>query len=173
MTGRSFLDLLESGKSGWIDATRNRMLVGKERHDVGRPHDWGYPIRALRTPDYLYIRNFEPDRWPAGNPETGYPNSDSGPTKSVLLRNFNAFYKLSLGKRPAEELYRISDDPDCATNLAGRPEFDQVREELRREMEQRLREEGDPRMLGNASVFDTYEYTGPRWNAYDTWLRNQ
>ena len=173
MTGRSFLDLLESGKSGTIDATRNRMLAGKERHDVGRPHDRGYPIRALRTPDYLYIRNYEPDRWPAGNPETGYPNSDVGPTRSLLLRKFDAFYKLSFGKRPAEELYRISDDPDCVTNLAGRPEFDQTREELRREMEQRLREEQDPRMLGNAAVFDTYEYTGPRWNAYDTWLRNQ
>ncbi len=173
MTGKSFLNLLESGRSGLIDATRNRMLVGKERHDLGRPHDWGYPIRAIRTPDYLYIRNYEPDRWPAGNPETGYPNSDPGPTRSLLLRRFNGFYKLSFGKRPQEELYRISDDPDCVTNLADQPEFKKTREELRREMERRLRDEKDPRVLGNAAVFDTYKYTGPTGQAYDTWLRNQ
>ena len=173
MTGKSFLNLLESGRSGLIDATRNRMLVGKECHDLGRPHDWGYPIRALRTPDYLYIRNYEPDRWPAGNPETGYPNSDTGPTRSLLLRRFDGFYKLAFGKRPAEELYRITDDPDCVTNLAGRPEFDQTRQELGREMEQKLREAEDPRILGDAAVFDTYEYTGSRGQAYDTWLRNQ
>ena len=173
MTGKSFLNLLESGRSGLIDATRNRMLVGKERHDLGRPHDWGYPIRAIRTPDYLYIRNYEPDRWPAGNPETGYPNSDPGPTRSLLLRRFNGFYKLSFGKRPQEELYRISDDPDCVTNLADQPEFKKTREELRREMERRLRDEKDPRVLGNAAVFDTYKYTGPTGQAYDTWLRNR
>ena len=173
MTGKSFLNLLKSGRSGLIDATRNRMLVGKERQDLGRPHDWGYPVRAIRTPDYLYIRNYEPDRWPAGNPETGYPNSDPGPTRSLLLRRFDGFYKLSFGKRPGEELYRISDDPDCVTNLADQPEFEKTRVELRREMERRLRDEKDPRVLGNAAVFDTYKYTGPRGQAYDTWLRNQ
>ena len=71
MTGRSFLDVLRSEKSGRIDPTRNRMVIGKERHDIGRPNDQGYPVRAIRTPQYLYIRNYEPDRWPAGNPETG------------------------------------------------------------------------------------------------------
>ena len=64
MTGRSFLDVLKSGKSGMVDATRNVMLVGKERHDLGRPHDAGYPVRAIRTLQYLYVRNYEPDAGP-------------------------------------------------------------------------------------------------------------
>ena len=173
MVGKSFLSILKSGKSGLIDKTRTSMLVGKERHDLGRPRDWGYPIRAIRTLDYLYIRNYEPDRWPAGNPETGYPNSDPGPTRSYLLRRFDSFYRLSFGKRPEEELYRISDDPGCVTNLADEPALTETKEELHREMQRRLREEKDPRMLGNAAIFDTYMYTGSRGHAYDTWLKNQ
>ena len=173
MSGKSFLNILESGMSGLIEKTRTCMLVGKERHDLGRPHDWGYPVRAIRTPDYLYIHNYEPDRWPAGNPETGYRVCDLGPTRSFLLRRFDGFYRLSFGKRPEEELYRISDDPDCVTNLADKPEFAETKEKLRREMERRLREEKDPRLLGNAAIFDTYMYGGSRGHAYDTWLQNQ
>ena len=33
----------------------------------------------------IYLRNYEPDRWPAGNPETGYLNTDGSPTKTVIL----------------------------------------------------------------------------------------
>ena len=80
-TGKSLLGILKSNQSGWVDASRNRMLIAKERHDLGRPNDWGYPVRAIRTPEFLYIRNFEPERWPVGNPETGYRNCDGGPTK--------------------------------------------------------------------------------------------
>ena len=75
MTGRSFLDVLASGKSGQIDPARNRMVIGKERHDLGRPHDQGYPVRAIRTPEYLYVRNYEPDRWPVGNPGDQLPRT--------------------------------------------------------------------------------------------------
>src|SRR5262249_7910697 len=81
VTGRSFLDVLRSEKSGQVDATRNRVLVGKERHDLGRPDDVGYPVRAIRMPEYLYVHNYEPDRWPVCNPETGYRNCDDGPSK--------------------------------------------------------------------------------------------
>jgi arylsulfatase A-like enzyme len=173
MTGHSFAGELRSGKSGRIDASRTRMLVGKERHDLGRPHDLGYPVRALRTPEHLYIRNYEPDRWPAGNPETGYRNCDDSPTKSFVLRKFDQYYRMSFGKRPAEELYRISDDPDCIRNLAGDPAHAELKQSMRDEMESMLRAEGDPRVLGNAAVFDTYQYTGAKDHSYDAWLKNQ
>ena len=173
VTGRSFLSVLKSEKSGTVDATRNRMLVGKERHDLGRPDDVGYPVRAIRTPEYLYVRNFEPDRWPAGNPETGYRNVDGGPTKELLLNGFDRYYKLSFGKRPAEELYRVDRDPDCVNNLAADPAFAKVKGELAKEMEELLKAEGDPRILGKGAVFDTYRYVGDRKHAYDTWLKNR
>ena len=173
MTGNSFLDVLKSGKSGIVDPARNLMLAGKERHDLGRPNDWGYPARAIRTPEYLYVRNYEPDRWPAGDPETGYRNVDDSPTKTFLLSSFDEYYKLSFGKRPAEELYRIKDDPDCMNNLAKNMDFAMVKRQLQTRMEELLRAEGDPRMLGNSQFFDTIEYVGPRKHAYSEWLKNR
>ena len=144
--------------------------VIKERHDLGRPLDAGYPVRAIRTPEYLYIHNYEPDRWPAGNPETGYPNVDNSPTKTLLTSRFDESYRMSFGKRPREELYLIAEDPDCITNLARDPKHRAAKERLRDEMEAALRAEGDPRMFGLGWIFDTYEYTGPRNHSYEAWL---
>lgn len=171
MTGRSFADLLRSDKAGRIDPTRNRMVVGKERHDLGRPHDQGYPVRALRTPEYLYVRNYEPDRWPVGNPETSYPNCDNSPTKTLITSKFDGFYRLCFGKRPAEELYRITDDPDCVKNLAGDPALHALKSRLREELETLLRADQDPRVLGHGDVFETYQYVGDRSHSYENWLK--
>jgi N-sulfoglucosamine sulfohydrolase len=173
MTGRSFAAALLAEKSGWIDETRNRMVIGKERHDLGRPGDAGYPVRAIRTPEWLYVRNYEPERWPAGNPETGYRNVDGGATKSFLLERFDRFYRLNFGKRPAEELYHVGYDPDCVENLAAKPEHAELMAKLRAEMEDSLRRDGDPRMAGEGAKFDAYPYVGPRTHAHDTWLQNQ
>ena len=173
MTGRSFLDVLKSGKSGIVDSTRNVMLVGKERHDLGRPHDWGYPVRAIRTLQYLYVRNYEPDRWPAGDPETGYRNVDDGPTKTSVLSVDDEYKKMAFGKRPAEELYMIEKDPDCLQNLATDSKYTALKNQLRERMEKMLKEEGDPRMLGNAAFFDTIKYTGPNRNSYDNYLKQK
>lgn len=173
MTGRSFADVLEADRAGWLDPRRNRMLVGKERHDLGRPNDWGYPVRAIRTPEFLYIRNYTPERWPAGNPETGYRNCDNSPTKSRLLRQFDEHYRMSFGKRPAEELYRVDRDPDCVQNLADEPGHARTKDSLRAELQEGLERDGDPRALGRAEVFDSYRYTGSRRHAYSTWLAEQ
>jgi arylsulfatase A-like enzyme len=172
MTGRGFLDVLASEGSGWIDPTRNRMVVGKERHDLGRPDDQGYPVRAIRTPEYLYVRNHEPDRWPAGNPETSYPNCDNGPTKTLITSRFDAYYRLSFGKRPNEELYRVKDDADCVRNLAADPSLKDVKRRLAAEMEAFLREDGDPRMFGRGAIFEGYRYMGDRGHSYDTWQKS-
>jgi N-sulfoglucosamine sulfohydrolase len=169
VTGRSFLNVLR----GASDGTRNVMLVAKERHDLGRPNDAGYPVRAIRTPEFLYIRNYEVDRWPAGNPETGYSNVDNSPTKTFMTSNFDEYYRLAFGKRPAEELYDMKTDAACMKNLASQPAHAQTKRQLQQRMEEMLRQEGDPRMLGRADFFDTIEYTGPRRHAYDAWLKNQ
>jgi hypothetical protein len=171
VTGRSFADVLRSEKSGQVDPTRNRMVIGKERHDVGRPHDWGYPVRAIRTPEYLYVRNYEPDRWPAGNPETFYPNCDNSPTKTLIASSFDKYYRLCFGKRPPEELYRVSEDPDCVKNLAAESTLESVRRELRAELDERLRKDEDPRALGRGEIFEAYKYMGNRDHSYEAWLK--
>lgn len=180
MTGSSFLNVLTSGDDGRVDASREHVLMGRERHDLGREGDLGYPVRVLRTDEWLYVRNYEPDRWPAGNPETGYTNMDSSPTRSLIIHQHEAgedtYWALAMGKRPAEELYRVEEDPECMRNLAADPEHADVKGRLRDRMEADLVEQGDPRMLGDAGVFDTYEYVGDSghsWKNYvaGTWKR--
>jgi N-sulfoglucosamine sulfohydrolase len=172
MSGRSLFPLLTSKHSGWIDPARNVALVGKERHDLGRPHDWGYPVRAIRTREFLFVHNFEPDRWPACNPETGLSNCDDGPTKTLLVKQGGRFYDLAFGKRPEFELYEIGDDPACIHNLAAEARYAPTVRDLRTQMEKMLRDEKDPRTLGHGAIFDTYEYVGDRRKGYDEWLKS-
>lgn len=172
MTGRSLANVLRSEKSGWVE-NRNVMLVGKERHDIGRPNDWGYPVRAIRTTEYLYVHNFHPERWPAGNPETDFGNCDPGPSKEAVKKLGGYFYDLSFGKRLPDELYDIRRDPECVVNLANDLFYSQTVAELRSKMMAMLKGDGDPRAVGNAAVFDTYRYVGNRDKGYDAWLREQ
>jgi arylsulfatase A-like enzyme len=172
MTGRSLVNILRSEKSGWIE-NRDTMLAGKERHDLGRPNDWGYPVRALRTKEFLYVHNFHPERWPAGNPETDFGNCDPGPTKEVIKALGGYFYDLSFGKRLPDELYDIQRDPECVVNLANDLACTETMHALRYKMIEMLKEEKDPRALGNAAIFDTYKYVGGRAKGYEVWLKAQ
>lgn len=162
-TGRDFFDIFAA--RGAV-TSRDHVLVGKERHDIGRPNQGGYPIRGIRKGKLLYLRNYETDRWPAGNPETGYLNCDGGPTKTEVLTlrrsgTATTYWDLCFGKRPAEELYDVVADPDCVTNLAGSDQYTATLTQLREQMEAELKAQGDPRMFGRGDVFDAYEYTSP------------
>lgn len=159
MTGRSLTTVFRDPDA---KPHRDHVLIGKERHDIGRPHDWGYPIRGIVKDNLLYVKNYETGRWPAGNPETGYLNCDGSPTKTVVLEtrttDQSKYWQMNFGKRPGEELYNVADDPFCLENLAGRVSHAKVLETLRDQMLTELKEQGDPRVLGRGDVFDEYEY---------------
>jgi arylsulfatase A-like enzyme len=169
MSGKSLVNILRSEKSGFVE-DRKIMLAGKERHDIGRPNDWGYPVRAIRTTEFFYSHNYHPERWPACNPETGFGNCDDGPTKSWIVENKGPFFELAFAYRQEEELFDIANDPECLKNLAADPKFAAIKKGLREKMEAILKEEKDPRVLGNAAIFDTYKYLGSRKNkGYAEW----
>ncbi len=181
MTGRSFYDVLTAKRSGNIDATRDHVLLCKERHDVGRINtegkDLGYPIRGIRTKKYIYLHNYKSDRWPVGNPEYDYKNCDSSPTKSYLLSLLPAdpeyrYYQLAFGLRPEEELYDVINDPHCVNNLAYDPKYVDVKRMLRSDMEAKFAENNDPRMEGEGDVFDTYPYVGKQLDYSDPYFLN-
>ncbi|MFM7605627.1 MAG: sulfatase/phosphatase domain-containing protein, partial [Prosthecobacter sp.] len=173
MTGKSLVNILRSEKSGFIE-DRKVMLAGKERHDIGRPNDWGYPVRAIRTPEFFYSHNYHPERWPACNPETGYGNCDDGPTKSWIVDHKDLFYDLAFNYRSEEELYDIANDPQCLKNLAQDPRHTAKKQELRTKLDAMLKEEKDPRETGNAAIFDTYQYLGKRERkGYAEWEARQ
>ncbi len=161
MVGESWRPIIESDKVGQVMVERDHVLVGKERTDVGRPLDQGYPVRGILTAKYLYLRNFEPTRWPAGNPETGYLDTDGSPTKSYILElgrkdRTDLFWKWNFGIRPSEELYSLPEDTDCLNNLAGQEASRPIVSELSKRLLGLLTAQNDPRMLGKGDVFDRY-----------------
>ena len=177
-TGTSLTDIFYSEKEGIINPDRDFVLIGKERHDVGRPNDEGYPIRGIIRDNYLYLRNFKPQRWPAGNPETGYLNCDGSPTKTYILdtrrkKGEAEYWQLNFGKRVSDELYNIKEDPFCMNNLAANEDYYELRNTMNKEMIEKLEKQGDPRILGNGDVFDNYEYSGVVRNYYNRYMQGE
>ena len=157
--GRSLTPLLLSGSGGGQAAPRDHVLTGMERHTWCRPAGATYPMRAIRTHDFLYIRNFEPNRWPTGGPDFISSNKaphgdvDDGPFKDFMLRpetrrDFPLAFELGFGKRPLEELYDCRADPHQMNNLAGDEAYESVRRELWTKLELALQGSGDPRVSG-------------------------
>ncbi len=164
--GRSLTEIFRSPKAGRVVPARDHVLLGQERHDTGRPHDWGYPIRSLVTDGWMYLHNFEPTRWPVGNPETGYLNTDGSPTKTFILDAHrkdpaDRFWPMCFGRRVAEELYDLKSDPDCLQNLAAVPQHQQRKEELKKRLFEELKSQQDPRMFGNGGLFEAEPYAHP------------
>jgi len=176
MTGRSLLPILTSGRSGRIDPARDHVLTGKERHAWVRRGGTGYPCRAIRTHDFLYIRNFKPDRWPAGDPVDGgepyyrnrsYGDIDDCPSKTYMKEHrdephVKRLFEAAFLKRPAEELYDLKKDPDQLHNVADDPAYANRRKQLAARLTAELRDTADPRILGNGDAFDAYPYYGGR-----------
>ena len=160
ITGKSLVNIFESEKSGRVEEDRNYVLVAKERHDTGRPNDWGYPIRGIISDDFVYLKNFKADRWPTGMPETGYLDCDGSPTKTEILNayetNQHKLWEMSFGKREAEEFFDLQKDPDCVNNLAMKKSYTEEKEYWSGILEKKLKEQADPRILGNGDVFDNY-----------------
>ncbi len=176
--GKSLTGIFNSDKDGIVEEDRDHVLIGKERHDVGRPNDWGYPIRGIVKGDFLYIKNYEPNRWPAGNPETGYLNCDGSPTKTTVLdrrtTDQHYYWEWNFGKRPTEEMYNIKNDPLCMVNLADEQEYQELKDELKNQMISELKTQEDPRMFGNGEVFENYTYGSPSTrNFYERYMSGE
>ncbi|MGI9241440.1 MAG: sulfatase family protein [Verrucomicrobiales bacterium] len=185
MTGKSLVNVLESENQGMVDATRSRVFTGRERHVAAvRPGGVGYPQRAIRTAEHLYIINFQPDRYPMGDPYqirgdsapdhdklenntfATYGDMDAGPTKAWLIEHradpkWERFYDLAFAKRPRVELYQRRQDPHQMRNLADNEEFAAIKAELHAELMRELRRTGDPRVTGDGLTFEKPPYVGP------------
>lgn len=171
MTGTSLLQVFQSPGSGKIDPKREQVFLAKERHTTAQADTQaGTPMRGIRTKEFLYIRNYEPDRWPAGAPISvkGYDYTDIDPsvTKEAVVatkdrEQHDSVYEVVIGKRPTEELYAIKKDPDQITNLADQDAYAEVLATLRAQLDRELMAGGDPRALGKGDIFDTYPYLSP------------
>jgi N-sulfoglucosamine sulfohydrolase len=183
MSPRDLMPLFLSQKSGQVDAARDSVIVGRERHVAeAREGRLPYPQRAIRTKDFIYIRNFEPDRWPMGSPggvtETGMPSMDelenntfaafgdldASPTKAWVVQHRNEpenriYYDYAFAKRPLEELYDLRVDPDYLTNVAEKSAYQAIKAKLSQELMDTLITEKDPRVVEDPVRFEHPPYT--------------
>lgn len=188
MTGRSLVDVLRSDRQGLVDPSRDYVVVGRERHvDTARLGNLPYPQRAIRTADFLYIRNFKPQRWPMGvAPGFGQPDGplpafdvlandtrvafadlDASPTKAALIEQrqqpgMRRYFEFAFARRPAEELYDLRRDPHQMNNVAEDPDYAADRHELADRLLSVLQRAGDPRVAGDGSTFDKPPFTTTR-----------
>lgn len=198
MSGRSFLNVLISNKSGKVDSSRSAVYSARERHSSSRFNSLGYPQRCIRTQKFLYIINFKPERWPAGPAQKfnkarydasgglvssslgpshgGYHDIDACPSLSFLIQNrnhskFGRYLELAVGKRPEEELYDIKNDPDCLNNLVTNKAYNRIKSQLRSRLWNYLYETGDPRVKGNGDIWETYpRVSSMRWFPQPEWV---
>ena len=163
MTGQSLMPLLLSQASGQIDPLRSSVLTGMEQHV------YSYPARALRTQDFLYIRNFAPEDWPTGevkghNPHYDFAaapwptepgaysyNIDPSPSKQCLRLqrrqpDIQPYADLAFAQRPQEELYDLHGDPHQLHNVAEDAIYTKARKRLRSQLDAELVKSGDPRV---------------------------
>ncbi len=143
LQGRSFWPLLE----GSDYRPHERIFV--ERNFHGEPRVFGRagdfvdrydPQRAVRTPEFHYILRLDPRvkcrQWlPWEVPQEGRPTGAFGLPEPRE-------------PRPEEELYHVRHDPQEFVNLAGRPEWQDVRRELRRRLVRWMRETDDFALRG-------------------------
>ena len=189
MTAKSLLPILVSKEVGQIDKNRNHVVTGRERHvHIARKDFLPYPQRAIRTKDYIYIINFEPERWPMGDPGglnndfnlndfdyhtlatdtlgSPFPEVAASPTKAWLIthrddHDVEPIYHLAFGKRPREELYDLNNDPHYMNNIAHKEEYLTVKNELKKKLYEVLQSNKDPRVVENPCRYEYEPYAGP------------
>jgi uncharacterized sulfatase len=158
MTGVTQLPVL----AGESESVRDYVMYGRERHSHSRYDNLGYPSRAIRTKDYVYIANLKYERFPAGDKE-GFHDIDDCPTKTWMMENREnpaSLFLEGFGRRPKEELYQVQDDMACMKNLAESPAAGDVKAGMKERLESLLTDHGDPRFNNMDNLFETY----PRFN---------
>ena len=185
MTARSLLNVLTSSQDEQVDSERTFVVTGRERHvGTAREGNLPYPQRAIRTKDFLYIRNFAPDRWPMGDPKglddpaaeppsfddlcddtrLVYPDMDASPTKAWMIHHraetqVQRLFEMGFGKFPAEELYDLQVDPHYLNNVAEDAQYKEVRQQLSDQLMSVLTEQEDPRVVEPDCRFERSPFT--------------
>lgn len=140
----TFCDLLNIARPPWLQGVSLMPLIRKQ---VATVHEAIYaqvnfhcpyePQRCIRTERFKYIRRFDALRGPV------VANCDPSPSRDVWLRHGWTQQMI-----PREELFDLLFDPNENNNLADRPAYAAVRDELRQRLVKWQRETRDPLLDG-------------------------
>lgn len=132
MDGKPFLGEYKTEPREYVHMYRGRM---DERYDL---------VRAVRDQDFLYIRNYMPQRiygqylwylWRAPTMQVWEEEYQQG--------NLNEIQRQFFESKPAEELYLIAEDPWSVHNLADDPAYHDDLQRLREVNSEWIREIND------------------------------
>lgn len=199
VVGTSLVKELKSNAKGILNPERDHIVAGRERHSSSRFNSLSYPMRAIRTKDWLYIRNFTPERWPAGpgekfskatydannqlitssltGPHAGYHDIDACPSLSFLIQHaddsrFGRYLELAVARRPEHELFHLPTDPDCLKNLAADADYQDVLQQHSERLMTVLEDTKDARVTGDGDIWETYpRVSGLRWFPTPDWAK--
>ncbi|MEX2169103.1 MAG: sulfatase [Pirellulales bacterium] len=151
--GHSFCDVLIGEKT----AHRDRIFT--THSGDGRMN--AYPMRSVRTPRWKYIRNLRPEGKHHTHIDLGTPVDGKGYWQSWIERTKTdpdaAEVVERYHRRPAEELYDLESDPHEQSNLVGDASYTQVVAELRTELDEWMREQGDEGIITETDVAAAFQ----------------
>lgn len=144
LSGTSLLPIL--GKPG--DPARDAVFASHEFHEINQY----YPMRAIRTHTHSYILNLaHPLDYPIAGDVAGSPSwkaISADPAIRLGKRSQAAYLK-----RPAEELYDLTHDPEELVNLAADPDHAAVRDTLRARLLEMRKATRDPWLAGQIDPY--------------------
>ncbi len=151
MSGKSFISEKEINEKDFVFGTSDRVDEAYET------------ARTIRTKKFRYIRNFLPYT-PLIQPNFYSDKSESmqelskfrnqpglTPAQSILFAE----------NRPAEELYDVVNDPYEINNLAGRPEYRQVLEQMRTNLRSEILKSFDTGLMPEPEMIRLAENSYP------------
>ena len=145
--GRSFAKVLRGA------TTEHRAEVFTTHSGDGKMNV--YPVRALRTAGFKYIRNLLPQNAHTTHIDRGGGSGDGwryfDEWVSLAKSDEKAAARVrSYHQRPAEELYDLKNDPDERHNLAAEPKEAGRAAAMRERLDEWMKQQGDEQ-----AVFDT------------------
>jgi uncharacterized sulfatase len=150
LSGRSFLRVLRG------EATDHRDRVFATHSGDGDMNR--YPLRAVRTRDWKYIRNLDPtaehhthiNKAAAGDGRDYWDSwaarAKTDPAAAAIVRRYHT--------RPAEELYDLRADPHELANLATDPKHADLLKQLRADLDAWMKDQGDAGLKTERSLPD-------------------
>lgn len=137
--GVSFLSVLQDG------AKDHREYSYFVHNNI--PEGPPYPIRSVTDGTHHYIRNLTPDAIYIEKHLMGQNKWHQYWPTWVVDSTFNEHTRMLVNRymhRPAEQLYHMDDDPFEMTNLADDPAHAEAKARLSTELDQWMKEQGDP-----------------------------
>ena len=132
--GRSFLPILRDPQ-----AEVREVVFAEHNWHVYRNHE-----RMVRFGDFLYIRNNFPDQANlCYESDTHYPAGLELWKAHAAGKTTPQQQQIFANPCPEEELFQVSDDPHQLDNLAGHPDFAEIRDQARSLLERWTEQTGD------------------------------